>query len=100
MYVVLFQARLGELDTDYETLAAQLRERAFEEFGCLDFVVMTEGDREIAISYWKSLDDIKAWKADLLHQKAQATGRKRWYRSYKVEVLERIRGREFQREEA
>ena len=44
MYVVLFQAELEKLDSDYDSLTMQWRERAFEEFGCLDFVVMTEAN--------------------------------------------------------
>jgi heme-degrading monooxygenase HmoA len=43
---------------------------------------------EIAISYWPSQDNIRAWKNNPEHQKAQAQGKSRWYKSYQVQVVE------------
>ncbi len=88
MYAVIFRAQIGELDDGYSEMAARLRDRALGEFGCLEFTACTEGDAEIAISYWPDLAHIKAWKADPLHREAQALGRQRWYRSYQVQIVE------------
>ena len=48
----------------------------------------------MAISYWESEAQIRAWKADPEHQAAQRMGRARWYLSYSVQVVEVLRGYE------
>lgn len=91
MYAVIFHAEIAQLDDEYFATAKQMRELAMTQYGCLDFVVTTEGNREIAISYWPSLDHIKHWKQNAEHLQAQQQGRARWYKSYKVEVVELLR---------
>jgi heme-degrading monooxygenase HmoA len=87
MYAVVFKAEINQLDSNYFDTAARLRQLAKSKYGCLDFISLTEGDREIAISYWPSPEHISAWKDDPEHQRAQQLGQKHWYRSYKVEVV-------------
>ena len=65
-----------------------MRDLAFDKYGCIDFVSSTEGDNELAISYWPSQDAILAWKQDTQHQQAQFKGKSKWYSSYQVEVVE------------
>jgi len=91
MYAVIFHAEIAQLDDEYFTTAKQMRELAITHYGCLDFVATTEGEREIAISYWPSLDHINRWKQNAEHLQAQQQGKTRWYRSYKVEVVELLR---------
>ena len=91
MYVVIFRARVRQLDPEYATMAAQLRGRALEQFGCLAFHAVTEGDAEIALSYWPDLDSIRAWKADAEHLVAQRLGRQRWYEAYEVQIAQVMR---------
>jgi len=93
MYVVIFKATVAELDDEYISMAQALKELAFSKYGCVDFTAVTEGDQEIAISYWPSLQHIRDWKNDPLHRKAQAAGGDRWYSSYSVEVCELISSR-------
>ena len=64
-----------------------MRELAKSKYGCIDFKALTEGNQEIAISYWRSEDDIKAWKQDPEHQLAQKLGREKWYKSYQVQIV-------------
>lgn len=40
----------------------------------------------ITISYWKSIEDIKAWKANCEHQIAQELGRSEWYSAFHTRV--------------
>ncbi|GGO64341.1 antibiotic biosynthesis monooxygenase family protein [Bowmanella pacifica] len=87
MYAVIFRARIANLDEEYVRLAAQLRQLAFEKYGCLDFIALSEGEQELAISYWPDEDAIVAWKADPLHRHAQQQGRKLWYQDYQVQVV-------------
>lgn len=91
MYVVIFRAKVRVLDTQYLNMAQRMRQLAFDEFGCLDFSATSEGDEEIAVSYWRSLEDIQRWKAHAAHLQAQARGREQWYHSYQVDIAEIVR---------
>jgi heme-degrading monooxygenase HmoA len=91
MFAVIFHADIAQLDDEYFATAKQMRELALTQYGCLDFIAITEGEREIAISYWPSLEHIRQWKQNAEHLHAQQAGRGRWYKSYKVEVVEVVR---------
>lgn len=86
MYVVIFRARIKQLDEEYTRTASRMRELALTRFGCLEFHAVSEGKQEIALSYWPDEDSIRAWKAHPEHIEAQALGRSRWYESYSVQV--------------
>lgn len=88
MYVVIFKATVAQFDDEYFQTAQSLKELAFSKYGCLDFVSVTEGDEEIAISYWETEQQIRDWKNDPVHKQAQVLGRERWYKSYSVEICE------------
>lgn len=88
MYIVIFRAKPGTMDSDYSRTAATLRELAFASFGCIDFVSVTEGDNEIALSYWPDEESIRKWKAHSDHVIAQQLGREKWYESYIVQIAE------------
>ena len=88
MFVVIFRARARALDAEYAARAARLRELALKEFGCLDFCAVTEGDQEVALSYWPDEASIHAWKQHTDHLMAQQLGGAQWYASYSVEVAE------------
>ena len=86
MYLVVFRADVKQLDADYLAMAARLRDLALAEFGCLEFHALTEGDQEIALSYWPDLATVTRWRQHADHLRAQELGRERWYRSYRVEI--------------
>lgn len=88
MFVVIFRAKAKALDAEYSAMAAQIRQLALTQFGCLDFSAVTEGDQEIALSYWPDEASIRAWKQHSDHLIAQRLGRERWYARYSVEVAE------------
>jgi len=85
-YVVIFKARIKELDQCYFETAQRMRERALSQFHCQYFEALTEGTQEIALSYWNSLHDTRAWHAD-----AQELGKNSWYTYFSVEVCEVLR---------
>jgi len=91
MYAVIFKAETQELDQAYFDTAKNMRELALSKYNCIEFISATEGNNEIAISYWKSKEDIKAWKKDKEHTKAQALGKNKWYKSYAVQIVEILR---------
>jgi heme-degrading monooxygenase HmoA len=40
----------------------------------------------ITVSYWESLEAIKAWKQNAEHLVAQSRGRGEWYASFKLRI--------------
>jgi len=91
MYAVIFKATIAEFDDEYVQMAGHLRDLALSKYGCQEFTAVTEGNEEIAISYWQSLEQIREWKNDLEHRQAQKLGRQKWYKSFTVEVCEIVR---------
>ena len=91
MYAVIFKAEINKLDKSYSETAQRMRELAVNKYGCTEFIAVTEGSHEIAISYWENQEQIKIWKQDAEHLVAQEFGRSTWYKSYKVQVVEVIR---------
>ena len=87
MYAVIFEAVINQLDQEYQQTAARLRKLAMTDYGCRGFNAASEADREIAISYWDSKDDILAWKNDPEHLHAQAMGKSEWYKSWSVKIV-------------
>ncbi len=88
MFVVIFRAKAAALDVEYVKTAAHLRELALASFGCVEFVSVSEGATEIALSYWRDEESIRRWKAHSEHLLAQELGRERWYESYTVQIAE------------
>lgn len=88
MFVVIFRAKVRQVDNEYAAMAARMRALALTEFGCLEFTAVTEGDEEIALSYWPTEGHIRAWKAHTEHLLAQQLGRERWYQNYTVQVAQ------------
>ncbi len=78
------------MDPEYFSTAEKLRELALSQYNCAEFKSLFENGEEISLSYWHSLEDIKNWKANNLHRKAQLLGKSKWYKSYKVEVTQMI----------
>lgn len=91
MYAVIFRAEINEVDEAYFETAARLRELAQEKYGCREFVAVTEGEYEIAVSYWENEEQIRKWKQDSEHLAAQRLGRSKWYKSYSVRVVRVMR---------
>lgn len=90
-YVVIFKAKVAQLDDEYSAMAARLRKIAFDEFGCTEFISINENGLEVALSYWPSLEHIQAWKKHSDHLIAQSLGQEKWYASYTVEIAQVIR---------
>ncbi|WP_034583764.1 MULTISPECIES: antibiotic biosynthesis monooxygenase [Acinetobacter] len=90
-YVVIFKARIKQLDQHYFKTAQCMREKALTQFNCQHFESLTEGTDEVALSYWSSLQDIHAWHQDAEHQAAQQLGKDNWYRYFSVDVCKVLR---------
>ena len=88
MFAVIFKATTKQLDNNYSDMVNNLRQLAFDRYHCIDFIAVTEGNEEIAISYWHTLDDIKQWKQDATHLMAQKLGQEKWYSHYRIQIVE------------
>ena len=65
-----------------------MQELALQQYGCADFISITEGDMEISISYWETQEQIQQWQQNTEHLEAQALAKSKWYNSYSVEIVE------------
>jgi len=75
----------GSVDDGYGAMADIMAESAARQPGYLG----VESAREevgITVSYWSSLDAIRAWKNDSEHLLAQRLGRQSWYDAYQVRI--------------
>lgn len=84
-YAVIFTSTRSVGDNGYSDTAARMVALASQQPGFLGY----ESAREqlgITVSYWKSLDDIKAWKANAEHQIAQKRGREEWYETFRLRI--------------
>ncbi len=91
MYAVIFRAEINQLDSEYLETANRMRDLALSEYGCIEFTSTTEGSNEISISYWEMQGQIKAWKENEEHLKAQEIGKRKWYKNYSVQIVEILR---------
>ena len=88
MFVVIFKAKIRQLDDEYSKIAERMRQLAISEFGCLEFSAITEGSQEIALSYWPDEKKIRNWKKASEHLIAQEIGKEKWYGCYEVQICE------------
>lgn len=91
MFIVIFRAKIAELDDEYLSLAPKLRDEALRDFGCLEFFAVSENGFEVALSYWNSQEDISKWHEYSLHKYAQNRGYEKWYSSVRVEISNVVR---------
>jgi len=68
-------------------MAQRMEELAAQQPGYLGIETARDGNGfGITVSYWETLDAIRAWKANAEHLVAQKNGRERWYASYNLRV--------------
>lgn len=100
-YAVIFSSVRTDVDEAYGDTATRMVELAQEQPGFLG-VESARNDQSagaggITVSYWESLDAIRAWKQQAEHRLAQQTGRAQWYESYKTRICKVERDYEFKR---
>jgi heme-degrading monooxygenase HmoA len=86
-YAVIFSSRRTAVDDGYAEVADRMLELAAAQPGFLG--VESARDAEgfgITVSYWRSLEDIAAWRAHGEHRIAQARGRQQWYEAFVTRV--------------
>ena len=100
-YAVIFTSVRTVVDDGYGDMAARMVELAHGQPGFLGVESAREGGDGgpvgITVSYWDSLEAIRAWKQHAEHQIAQYTGRDRWYECYTTRICRVERDYEFER---
>ncbi len=84
-FAVIFTSTRTDGDNGYGAMADRMVELAEQQPGFLGIESAKE-DVGITVSYWADVDSIKSWKANSEHLEAQKSGRKSWYKSFKVRI--------------
>jgi heme-degrading monooxygenase HmoA len=95
-YAVIFTSARTDGDDGYAAMSEKMVSLAAAQPGFLGMESVRSG-LGITISYWSSLEDIKAWHTNLEHQFAQKMGYRKWYQSFKVRVCKVERDYVFER---
>ncbi len=84
-YAVIFTSLRTDVEQGYADTAERMVELAAEQPGYLGVESARDG-LGITVSYWESLEAIRAWKAHSEHLIAQKMGREKWYTAYKTRI--------------
>ncbi len=95
-YAVIFSNIRTKGDHGYSDMGAKMLKMASEQPGYLG-VESAKEELGITVSYWKDLDSIKKWKANIDHKVAQEKGKSVWYQSFKTRIAKIERDYEFEK---
>lgn len=84
-YAVIFTSLRTDADAGYEEMAEEMVRLAAIQPGYLGHESARSG-LGITISYWESLEAIRAWKVNSDHLIAQKYGREKWYSAFKTRI--------------
>ena len=92
-YAVIFKTkRQLPMPAEYNEFSQKLVELAKLNPGFLRIESIADASGNgVSVSYWKSLDSIREWKAQSDHLEAQAKGKREWYLDYEVQICEVLR---------
>jgi heme-degrading monooxygenase HmoA len=85
-YAVIFSSQRTEGDRGYGKMADLMVELASQQKGFLGVESARDEDLGITVSYWESLESIKAWKDHAAHRVAQDRGKTEWYKNFSLRV--------------
>ena len=102
-YAVIFTSLLRNHDgydqnslDGYEETSRRMVENVSRMPGFLGFDSARGQDGlGITVSYWQTLEAIRAWKQEASHQAAQARGREHWYSAFSVRITQVLEDRRF-----
>ena len=84
-YAVIFSSLRTEGDDGYGEMATRMMALAAQQPGYLGVESARDG-LGITVSYWRSLEEIAAWKRVADHLEAQRRGRADWYKAYRTRI--------------
>lgn len=94
-YAVIFTSQRTKNDKGYGNMAKKMAEMASQQDGFLGFESAHDENLGITISYWNTLESIKAWKDQTDHAVAQRKGKTDWYQAFKVRISKVVRDYDF-----
>lgn len=91
-FAVIFTAVKNEHINEklHKEMAEDMHKLAQESEGFLGFESAQES-LEISVSYWNSLDAIKAWSQNGFHQNAKKFGKEEVYKNFHVRITQVVR---------
>ncbi|KIQ84408.1 antibiotic biosynthesis monooxygenase family protein [Aeromonas sp. L_1B5_3] len=84
-YAVIFTSLRTDEDAGYGAMAERMVELVQRQSGFLGMESARDGVG-ITVSYWRDLESIRNWKAELEHKEAQRLGREKWYSAFKTRI--------------
>lgn len=84
-YAVIFTSLRTPGDKGYTAMAQRMVELAEQQPGFLGIESARE-ELGITVCYWRDLESIKNWKANVEHQEAQRLGYTQWYAAFKTRI--------------
>lgn len=86
-YAVIFTSQRTPVDEGYGAAAEQMATLAAQQPGYLG----AESARDasglgLTVSYWRSMEDIAAWRRQMEHAATRDQGRAQWYSHYELRV--------------
>jgi len=96
-FAVIFSSIRTESDLEYGLMSDRMVELAATQPGYLGMESARDG-LGITVSYWSSLEAIKAWRHNAEHELAQRKGYQAWYQSFKVRICKVERDYGFERD--
>ena len=84
-YAVIFTSVLAEKNEGYEDMAKEMFDLAAKQPGFLGMESVKE-EMGISVSYWESLDSIRAWSKHSDHSKAKEMGKNGFYKEFKTRI--------------
>ena len=86
-FAVVFSSQRNDGDAGYAAMAERMATLAAQQPGYLGMETARDGDGfGITVSYWRSEDDILAWKRNAEHAAARELGRRQWYRHFELRI--------------
>jgi heme-degrading monooxygenase HmoA len=86
-YAVIFASRRTPVDQGYDATAERMVELAAQQPGYLGVETCRDAAGfGITVSYWRSEEDIRAWRRHAEHALAREQGRTSWYEHYELRV--------------
>ncbi len=85
-YAVIFSSLRTPVDAGYDATAQRMLELAAQQEGYLGVESARDENSGITVSYWSSLEAIRAWKANAEHLEAQRRGHAQWYSAFRLRV--------------
>ena len=86
-YAVIFSSQRAGTDEEYAAMSDRMVALAAQQPGFLGVESARDANGfGITVSYWRSAEEIAAWRAHAEHSEAREKGRASWYSHYDLRI--------------